>query len=195
MSNTIKDGKGRGYLAEVDSENFLRTRAVVLDEAVYFAREYGNSYYVTSSSMTLNSTNSHVVLFLQNTNSSRPIQINGVSYSWNGGSTNHNRVMRIRIIKTTVLPSANYEEATAVNLNWGSSTSPDVLIYKWDGVGDGMTISSGLSIFDNWVDKGFTPVLTRGVPIVRFNNGIVIEVTGEEIGTFSCSFEFFTDMT
>jgi hypothetical protein len=65
MSEFIKDGKGRGYLASVDDENKLQVRSVTEDEEIH-ANGLGNAYNLNTGIITLTDANDTTVFYLKN---------------------------------------------------------------------------------------------------------------------------------
>ena len=65
MSETIKDGIGRGYLAEVNPRNKIMGDSVMQTEEADIA-SLGYSFVVSTKVLTLNSTNPHLFLYFKN---------------------------------------------------------------------------------------------------------------------------------
>ncbi len=68
MSDTIKDGKGNGNLAEVDNENRLRTYSVIEDEATYINRVEKEMYSGSWASAGITAaTGGNIIIYFKNT--------------------------------------------------------------------------------------------------------------------------------
>jgi hypothetical protein len=191
MSETIKDGKGRGYLAEVNSNHQLMTDTVTQREESYIADNFGQTYVVSTKAITLNSTNRHVLLYLKNTSPTRKLYHATLEIGYNGGSTNYNRSMKLQILAGFTGPTANHETATISNVNFTSANVAEATSYIWDGVGDGMTIAGGLSINEGVFTASHQVFETHGMPIMGLNDYMALAVEPEEIGIVSVSIRLF----
>ena len=190
MSETIKDGIGRGYLAEVNNRNKIMGDSVMQTEEADIA-SLGYSFVVSSKVITLNSTNPHLFLYFKNTNSEKNMHIQVVRFGWNGGSTNHNRTMTWGWIIAPGEPTANHTPVTPGNLNFTSNQAAEATVYKWDGVGDGMTYTGGFIASEAIFNQGYGILQARGIPIVGLNDSFGMLLTGEEIGTATITIRFF----
>ena len=65
MPNTIRDGKGRGYQAAVNSKNQLSTRATAVEQRLKSAID-GHYYETTSGVVTLTDTAETGIIYLKN---------------------------------------------------------------------------------------------------------------------------------
>lgn len=191
MSETIKDGKGRGYLAEVNSDHQLMADTVTQREESYIADSFGRTYVITTKAVTLNSTNQHVLLYLKSTSSTRNLYHATLEIGYNGGSTSYNRSMNMQILAGFTGPTANHELAAINNVNFTSANIAEATSYIWDGVGDGMTVVGGGVVNEGVFPKGHQVFETHGMPIMGLNNYMAIAVEAEEIGIVSVSVRLF----
>jgi len=191
MSETIKDGKGRGYLAEVNKNHQIKTGAVTQREESYIADKFGLTYIITTNGVFLNSTNQHVLLYIKNTSPTKKLYHATLEVGYNGGSTNYNRSMDLQILAGFTGPSANYEETSFNNVNFTSGNVAEAIGYRWDGVGDGMTINGGIIVNEGIFSVGHKVFETHGMPIMGLNNYIALAVQAEEIGRVSISVRLF----
>ena len=191
MSETIKDGKGRGYLVEVNEDHQLMTDTVTQREESYIADTFGQTYVVTTKSVTLNSTNRHVLLYLKNTSPTRNLYHATLEIGYNGGSTNYNRSMSLQILGGFTGPTVNHELASISNVNFTSGNIAEATAYIWDGVGDGMTISDGVLINEGVFPSGHQVFETHGMPIMGLNDYMALAVEAEEIGIVSVSMRLY----
>lgn len=79
MSETIKDGKGRGYLAGVNADNQLLTRATTIEQRLLSAIDE-NYYETTTGEITLSDAVETPIIYIKNndTNSNKVIVIDRV---------------------------------------------------------------------------------------------------------------------
>ena len=190
MSETIRDGKGRGFLAEVNDRNKMMNDAVIQTEEADIA-ELGCSFIVSTKILTLNSTNPHLVLYFKNTNNLKTMRIWVSNFGWNGGSTNHNRTLKWSWVIAPNEPSANHTLIVPGNLNFASNNIAEALAYKWDGVGDGMTYSGGIIVSEAIFAQGYSNIESRGIPILGLNDSFGVVLTGEEIGDIVVTTRFY----
>ena len=98
MSETIRDGRGRGYEVEVNKNHQMLVDAVTQVEEAAIADAFGLTFTITTNVVTLNSTNQHLLLYMKNTSSKRKLYNATLEIGYNGGSTNHNRCMNLQIL-------------------------------------------------------------------------------------------------
>jgi len=190
----IKDGGGTGKLVKVNDYNQLDVNSVSLAEPIYIAREFGDYYTANFPATTSNSINEHIVLWLRNDNASKKIFIYNYIFGYNGGNTNHNRCMRFKVYRNPGVPTANYTSVTINSVNYTSTSISNVTAYKWNGIGDGMTLTgSPVSASDIIVGIGLTMYTTEGVPILGYGNSIAISLIPEEIGDFNTFVRFYME--
>jgi len=189
----IKDGKGTGKIAMVNSEGHLMVRSIMETDAIHTNHKLKDYYAVMSGVVTANSTNEHAILFIKNVDPNKNMYIDALVYGFNGGNTNHNRALRVKVYKDSGLPTLNNTLITPGNLNWTTSNISNTICYKWDATAtDGMTMgSAGLLIYDNILAQGLTSLHISGIPILGFNNSITVSYVPEEVGNFSVVTRFF----
>ena len=190
MTEQIIDGTGTGKLLKINADNKAEVVAVTQTEEAFYA-ELGFSFFVSTGVVTLNSTNPHLLMYIKNINAVLNMRVWVVNFTWNGGSTNHDRVMKWSLIGGLNAPTANHTLVTPTNFNFTSGITAEALVYKWDGVGDGMTYTGGGVGTEQLYDKGFTTNETRGLPILGLNDVVGLTMTGEEIGDVSIGTRFF----
>jgi hypothetical protein len=186
----IIDGTGTGRLLKINEFNRAEVCAVTHTEESACA-ELGNSFAISTLVVTLNSTNPHLLLYIKNTNSNMNMRVWVTNISWNGGSINHNRTIKWSMVGRPNEPTANYTAVTPLNLNFSSGNAAQTTVYKWDGVGDGMTYTGGVTTLEHIYRKGFTANETHGIPIVPLNGSLGLVVTGEEVGDVGIAMRFF----
>lgn len=184
MSESIKDGRGRGFLAEVNETHRLNVDSTIQTKEMEIA-ETGYAFVMSTLQVTLNSINPHLLMYIKNTNSEKNLYLWNVTFSWNGGSTNHNRTMRWGWVIGPDEPSSNKLSFVPANLNLLSGNVADGDFYKWDGVGDGMIYTGGEIFLEENLSQGHSVIETWGIPIIGLNNSVGMVITGEEIGNAS----------
>ena len=114
--------------------------------------------------------------------------------SWNGGSTSHNKAMRVEYIIGDGAPTANHTPYGFANSNLASTNTLDATIYVWNGVGTGITTATtGVSTGRMIVPQGYTITPVNGKMIVGPGTTLSIMFTAEEAGdaTFTGYFYLF----
>ena len=172
----IRDGKGRGNLAEVTKDQQLVTLSTMRTQEHAVALE-GDSYFTnisaTAPSLTTTVTGGYMLL-LKHTSESvkRIIQLIIASTSVDGG------VMQF-IRNPTLGTLGNNVAATTVNTNMASGREAVIEANSWDEVGDGITgVSEGEIINTFVLPKGvhFFPIL--GAFVMGNNNILGVRYSG-----------------
>lgn len=189
----IHDGTGRGYLAAVTAENRLATIAVQIGLRSHISAVHGQSYTMNTSVLTLSAINTwHWVLFWQNTSTTRRLHVNTIEFNWNGGSTNFNRPLQSRnVLPSAGAPTANHTSVTMSNNNKTVANVAEMDVYKWDGVGAGMTNSAGPAGSDVFHPQGRSIIDFDGWVISSVDSKVGIQVKSAEIGDFSVGLGVF----
>jgi len=190
----IQDGAGKGYWAKVDSYNRFVTYTTTQKEVADVSVRTERAFSVTTDAITFNSTNEHPWLWLKNTNSNLLLFFSSIIYSYNGGDTNHNRVMTKRVYRNPSAPTARYTDCCSSNMNMGSNNTADWTVYSWDeSAGDGMEVdlTSGTNFSTSLVQKGTLTLGDLEGVVVPFNNTILFTFQPEEVGTAAISIKMF----
>jgi hypothetical protein len=193
MAEQIKDGTGKGYLVQINEYNRLLTSTVHVDLRTHISSIHAQSYTINTGSLTLSAPNTwHWVLYFKNTSTSRNLHIDRFAFNWNGGSTNFNRPLEVNnVIPLAGTPTANH---TAVNPSQGNHLSANIAemdVYKWDGVGGGMTDATGPSGGERFFSQGHSTVDWGGSIIMRLDDFVGFQVRSTEIGVFGVELEVF----
>ena len=137
METKILDGTGNGYRAKVNVEGQVNTFSVTRSE-LSSSLEHGKAWNLGTGYLTLTSANASDILYIKNTGT-LPLVIDlyvVLSRVSTGGSGD----LLIDILRNptagTVVSDAN--NASAVNMNFGSSEQPNALFYKG---GEGKTLT------------------------------------------------------
>ena len=88
MPDTLRDGKGRGWLAAVNSEQQLITRATAVEQRLVSATD-ANYYEASSDQITLTDAVETGIIYLKNENAGKVIVIDRVFFDFwtsTGGS-------------------------------------------------------------------------------------------------------------
>jgi len=187
----INDGTGIGYKAKVNADFQLETSSIMATEEAFISENYGRSYLFSTFVQKLSSTNEHHALYFRNDSQIYDVRFNKISFSWNGGDTNHNRAVKWSWFQAPNEPTANSESIIPTNLNFKTTRIADVTILKWDGVGEGMTVTSPVRVGEELLGQGTTTNDASGVPVIGLNNAILVSFDGEEIGDYSLTIRFY----
>ena len=117
---TVLDGKGRGFVAEVDSDNRLSTFAVTESELIDRI-EAAKGYSISSGRLDLTDTSADGILYFKS-DETNDVFINGIhiQIGESAGATDSILAEIIRNPTTgTLISDANVQ--TPVNFNFGSS--------------------------------------------------------------------------
>jgi hypothetical protein len=140
MADTIKDGKGTGYLARVDKNNRLVTDAIVTDDSLD-ATLIGNSYNINTGEITLTNAADTPVLYLKN-NETEDLIIRAVAIGLGPTTNGTGGIPKITIVRNpttgTIITSTPTDVDMNSNRNYGSTKTLTVDAYK-GATGDTMT--------------------------------------------------------
>jgi hypothetical protein len=184
MPDMIRDGKGNGFLAEVDSEN--RIQAACTTETALAHRSYydGSAYGISTPMLTITTTGGRM-LWIKN-NSSTPFWFTDFWFNWNGGTTNHNRVMYGQLVFADTEPDTNVTVGGAGVLNRSKTSAANMSVLYWDEVGDGLTgHDAGTPAFFWCNGQGSQHYSTDGAIIIGVNKTLSVNLQGEEVGEAS----------
>ena len=151
MGFEITDGVGKGYSAEVDSENRLRVFSIS-EQEVYNASSLGNSYNFNTGVINLTSASKSAVLYIKN-NGDPDLVLTQLSYSM-GNSTGGAGDVLVTVLRNpttgTIISNAVDMEVGGVNRNFGSSKIITTDSYKGT---EGYTFTNGVKIIDTIIDQ------------------------------------------
>lgn len=125
----LQDGTGKAYWVKIDSYNRLHTYSTLKPEISDISINRDNAFSITTPVYTFNSTNEHPLLFIKNINPDLILFFSSIIYSYNGGDTNHDRVMIKRVYSCPGTPTDRYEEIDPVNIKIRSSNSAMTTTY------------------------------------------------------------------
>ena len=129
MTNSIKDGTGNGFRAEVDNKNRLRTLSVAQSGGISAAL-VGDLYNINTETVSLTTANPSSILYIKNTNLS-PWVVDRVFYNAgisSGGSGDFLAEVIANPTTGTLISAGT--AITPHNLNFGSSKSLTAITLK-----------------------------------------------------------------
>ena len=151
MGFEITDGGGKGYSAEVDSENRLRVFSIS-EQEVDNASSLGNSYNFNTGVINLISASKSAVLYIKN-NGDPDLVLTQLSYSM-GNSTGGTGDVLVTVLRNpttgTIISNAVDMEVGGVNRNFGSSKSLTTDSYKG---AEASTFTNGVKITDTIINQ------------------------------------------
>ena len=148
MPETIRDGKGRGYLAEVDREQRLKVFSTNISIQNYIS-EFKDQAYQVIGTATLSS-GTTVALHIKNTSSDKDMLITYLRHQVidpAGGTAlpNASNYYRLALGRTY---SSGGSTATPVNCKGGSGNAAEVVAYQ-----GGPTLAGTALELDRWYTK------------------------------------------
>lgn len=125
MPDMIRDGKGNGSLAEVDSQNRLMTYSIVEDEATYVNRIFGETYsgFWTSTGITA-STAGNWVIYLKNIHATKHLVVERLKHRCEDDSGSMSFWLNVDGV-----PAGSLTTLTPSNRNAGSNNSANCTYY------------------------------------------------------------------
>ena len=176
MGFEITDGGGKGYSAEVDSENRLRVFSIS-EQEVYNASSLGNSYNFNTGVINLTSASKSAVFYIKN-NGDSDLIITQLFYLI-GNSTAGTGDVLITVLRNpttgTIISNAVAMEMDGVNRNFGSSKSLTTDSYKG---AEASTFTNGDKIIESIIDQSPTRVTVEvGGLVIPRGTSIGIDIT------------------
>jgi hypothetical protein len=176
MGFEITDGGGKGYSAEVDSENRLRTFSIAEPE-VFNASSLGNSYNFNTGVINLTSASKSAVFYIKN-NGDSDLIITKLFYII-GNSTAGTGDVLVTVLRNpttgTIISNAVAMEMDGVNRNFGSSKNLTTDSYKG---AEASTFTNGDKIIESIIDQSPTRVSVEvGGLVIPRGTSIGIDIT------------------
>ena len=176
MGFEITDGGGKGYSAEVDSENRLRVFSIAEPE-VFNASSLGNSYNFNTGVINLTSASKSAVFYIKN-NGDSDLIITQLFYLI-GNSTAGTGDVLITVLRNpttgTIISNAVAMEVGGVNRNFGSSKIITTDSYKG---AEASTFTNGDKIIESIIDQSPTRVTVEvGGLVIPRGTSIGIDIT------------------
>ena len=152
MPDTIRDGKGKGYLAEVDNKNRLHAYSIVEAEASYINRVEGEMYSGSwGSSGVAAATGGNYIFYLKNTAGDKDLVVVKLKHRTSGAAGS----LSVEL-KVTGTPGGTLTTLTPSNRNAGSNNVAQCNYYSSTnitGLTAGRTVGS--SYFDPTIEGAF----------------------------------------
>jgi len=184
MSDFLKGGTGKGFLAGVNAFNRLDSSCATSPRIYYESRDRKNAFGVSTPYLTV-TTGGEKVLYMKNTSSTQNMVLTDLRVNWNGGSTTWIKSLKGSIWFASEAPTANNTTGAAGNLNRSSTKPFDIDVEYWDGVAGGMTSAGGAAALNTIVGQGSLLFPIGGAIILGANDTILFQLTGEETGEAS----------
>lgn len=194
MPEMIRDGRGTGYLLQIDKNNRAKVSADTSEEITYYSHHHGDAYQLSTNNTTFATIPSAGVwtpIFdLENLSSSKGLIVNQILISWNGGDTTGNEVLWVRTRSYATIVG-NYTSVSPSNMNGTSNLIADGNFYIWDGTGNGISVTGGYynSVF--CLDKGRDIYNVGNSSILIQDINIGLDVMAYEIGKFTMTLLFY----
>jgi len=166
MGEQIKDGKGNGYLAHVNEDNQLVTRAVAVEQRLKSALD-GNYYEATTGKVTLTNATETGIIYLKNTHTTKEMIIDRVFWDiW--ASTDGSGGGTIRY----------YKDVTVVG---GTAITPNITLYGQPDAADGtflksVTSLSGTEWWTGYMEASQSIALEEGRIVLQRNATHLISI-------------------
>jgi hypothetical protein len=189
----LKDATGKGYGQKVDRRNHAHTLAIHKRRMSFISEEDEEAYAFTAGPLTVPASEC-AIAWIKATEANKHLHLERIRVGWNGGSTNGDKVVHVKVYTAAATPTANNTAVTPANLYVTSSHSASVTAYKWDEVSTGMTISSlGTAIEILQGTKGLTEIESLGGIVIPQDGVLAITAEGEEVGECSVSLTFWIE--
>ena len=134
MAEQIKDGTGSGFLVKVDNENRLLVHSDISTEEHNISHQFGLAFFAnttdTANTLTLATGNTYNLLYLENSDAERIINIERISVSVDTAG------VVLVLMKNMILGSVGDNNVhTPVNLNFESQKTASGVFHNWDETG------------------------------------------------------------
>lgn len=160
----ISDGTGRGFKSEVTTRNRLKTQSMSVPGGGVFSAE-GKACVISTGIQNVTTGTTDPLLWFNNTSATESFIISQIRVSWSLTDSVCRFIFRRDV---TDEPTANETVQTPTNLNGGSTIVPPISAYKWDGVGNGLTLPVAGTV-------GGALFATGGTTTVPFDDILIIE--------------------
>jgi len=170
MSEQIRDGGGKGFLAIVNSEGKLNTKAISVEQRLHATveKEY---YEATTAVVTLTDADETPLIYIKNDDTSKVIVIDRIffdSFESTGGSGSG----KIRYYKNPTVTGGSAADVT--NTNYESSLTAKATVTK------SLTTMTGTAWWTGQLSVSSSVALEEGRIVIPpgFSHGISIEAPG-----------------
>lgn len=188
MAISLKDGTGKGYEVQIASDGRMSTRAVSETSLHANSVEDAQVYSVgTSGFIAINTLNTETgCLYIKNTSTSKRFMLHSVR-------TCGNQVQKVKMYKnpTTGTLISNAVAGHKVNLNFSSSNTPDLTVYKG---ADTYTITDGTLIGQHINNVGHSIEATADALIIGPNDSLGLTFELAASGVVCANLEGFFEV-
>lgn len=165
MSNQIKDGSGRGYLARVNSQQKLLTEATVFTNMHQISNNFGQAYVVTTDFIPITTTVSYSgILYVQNTSTDLHMHVALIKAA-------QDVLTQWKFIKNpttgTLISTATLAKIT--NLNFNSNNIGQAVVYQG---ANALTVTDGIEAALWTENAGGIPIGLDGAVILQTNDTV-----------------------
>jgi hypothetical protein len=168
MPETIRDGKGRGYLAAVNSDNQIVTRSAVIEQRLLSTLDL-NYYEVTTGQVTLTDAIETGIIYLKNdTTSSLSIIIDRVFYDIWSSTSGSGADGTLRYYKNPTVTGGS--DIVPVSTNFGSVTTAAGTFKK------SLTTMTGTAWWTAYITDKMTIALEEGRIVIPSGTSFGISV-------------------
>lgn len=187
MTSITGSGPER-HVAKVKSTGELCVRSDSIGRESTRARD-GFRYVAGAGEYNLPSGFDGPVLWVRNDDNDRDFIISTIFSGWNGGDTNHDRVITVTSKANATIPTANNTASALLNTNLGSSRTADATVFIWDGVGTtGMSTTNGTVLSGGGHEKGSVEIDFKAATIIPAGASFSMSLAPEEAGVASVGF-------
>jgi hypothetical protein len=174
MTQMIKDGAGKSYLAKVDSNNMLHTHAYTEGFKEYVLQTTQKAFNINTGKISLTSANSSMLLYIENTGEN-DIVIPAFYYLF-GNSTGGSGDTEVSVYKNGTagtLITAETDVEMNSSRNTDSSLTPVANLYKG---AEGSTCTGGVKLISSLVNSPARVAIQVGDIVLGPNDNIYVEV-------------------
>jgi len=173
MPDQLRDGRGRGYLAGVNSDNQLLTRATTVEQRLISTIDE-NYYEVTTGKITLTDAVETFLIYVKNDNNDFNVIFDRVFYDvWESTSGSGSGTLRYYRNPTIV----GGTDIVPINTNFGSDKSITITAKK------SLTSLTGTAWWTAQISPGSSVVLNEGRVIIPAGNSFAISVAAPASNT------------
>lgn len=194
MSETIKDGCGSGYLTRVTSDNRLTTYAVIAPYIEFASSKHQDAYNLNLIRAPVSASTQTIVMQIRNTDPQRLLHIWNNVISYNGGDTNHNRVLDFNISTgVSFPPTSGYVLGFVAPLWINLPKTPPITGYLWDKTTPGgmQFVSPGSIAFSTLITQGSYYHPLDGCVVIPPGDTLTYSMNAEETGVASLSVKMY----
>jgi len=181
MGLMIEDGKGRGFIAQVDSEGHLVVDALTITDMAHTSEEHGQAFSWASGSYNP-ATTGDTILLVKNTSTTRKLFVKGI---WLSTAVETRVVIHIPItIVTTPVGTA----VTGTNLNSNSNNVAEATAIR-----DETNNVQGSIIWSGEIQAATNPLLIElaGSTIIGQNDSIAVDYVADPTACDVTIFGYF----